>query len=223
MKDPKEKAHQVLKKYNELKKELNSSECTALENEIKEIAFDLEMELYERKPDTEYINDLIKSIRSVMKQFRKASSFVQDKSSKKQHTKSLPTDKDSEMPTANQWRNTYHDLTENDFLKVPNTLIRSVTNAPLQNQENNNLRPLEFVLLLELINLSQKYGYCYAEDKYFAKHFDCTDKTISNALRHLENRNYIVRKTSNKTTPDFAKRHIHVNLNTIKSLHQKSR
>ena len=47
------------------------------------------------------------------------------------------------------------------------------------------------ILYGEIICLSNKEGYCFANNSYFAKLYNCTNRTIQNALSKLQKNGYI--------------------------------
>lgn len=56
---------------------------------------------------------------------------------------------------------------------------------------DNNLTDSEKLLYAEITALSNKYGYCTASNKYFAKLYDVTDVTISRRISKLKQCGYL--------------------------------
>ena len=56
---------------------------------------------------------------------------------------------------------------------------------------DNRLKANEKLLYGEITALSNKNGYCYAQNKYFAKLYNVTIHTVSQWISHLEKLEYI--------------------------------
>lgn len=56
---------------------------------------------------------------------------------------------------------------------------------------DNRLTFLERVLLIEIVSLCKKNGYCWPTNRYFMDKFDCTKQTISKSISSLSKYNYI--------------------------------
>lgn len=56
---------------------------------------------------------------------------------------------------------------------------------------DNKLTFLERVLLIEIVSLCKKNGYCWPTNRYFMDKFDCTKPTISKSISSLSKYNYI--------------------------------
>lgn len=56
---------------------------------------------------------------------------------------------------------------------------------------DKNLNANEKLLFSEFTCLTNKYGYCYASNNYFAKLYDVTPQAISKWVKHLESLGYI--------------------------------
>ena len=56
---------------------------------------------------------------------------------------------------------------------------------------DNRLKPAEKLLYSEITALSNKYGYCYAQNKYFAELYNVTIGTVSKWFSHLNKLGYI--------------------------------
>lgn len=56
---------------------------------------------------------------------------------------------------------------------------------------DNRLTFLERVLLIEIVSLCKKNGYCWPTNRYFMDKFDCTKPTISKSISSLSKYSYI--------------------------------
>lgn len=65
---------------------------------------------------------------------------------------------------------------------------------------DNRLTFLERLLLIHIISLSKKNGYCWATNKYFSNIYDVTTVTISKSISKLATFNYIKIDFDNKNT-----------------------
>ena len=65
---------------------------------------------------------------------------------------------------------------------------------------DNRLTFLERLLLIHIISLSKKNGYCWATNKYFSNIYDVTTVTISKSISKLATFNYIKINFDNKNT-----------------------
>ena len=61
-----------------------------------------------------------------------------------------------------------------------------------------NLTPLERLLLIYILSLCKKYGYCWATNEFFSNSFNVSKQTISKSISSLSKYGYIVVKHSNK-------------------------
>lgn len=57
---------------------------------------------------------------------------------------------------------------------------------------DNNLTPLERLLLIYILSLCKKYGYCWATNEFFSDNFSVSKQTISKSISSLSNYGYIV-------------------------------
>ena len=55
-----------------------------------------------------------------------------------------------------------------------------------------NLTPLERLLLIYILSLCKKYGYCWATNEFFSNSFNVSKQTISKSISSLFNYGYIV-------------------------------
>ncbi len=56
---------------------------------------------------------------------------------------------------------------------------------------DNRLTFLERMLLIEIVSLCKKNGYCWPTNRHFMDKFDCTKTTISKSISSLSKYNYI--------------------------------
>lgn len=56
---------------------------------------------------------------------------------------------------------------------------------------DNELKPITRLLYADICSLSNLEGYCFAMNRYFAKLYDKTLKTITSSLRELKEKDYI--------------------------------
>lgn len=57
---------------------------------------------------------------------------------------------------------------------------------------DNNLTSLERLLLIYILSLCKKYGYCWATNEFFCNSFNVSKQTISKSISSLSNYGYIV-------------------------------
>lgn len=65
---------------------------------------------------------------------------------------------------------------------------------------DNRLTFLERVLLIEIVSLCKKNGYCWPTNRYFMGKFDCTKPTISKSISSLSKYGYIDIEINNSET-----------------------
>lgn len=73
------------------------------------------------------------------------------------------------------------------------------------------LKPAEKILYGELTALSNKEGYCFAQNKYFAELYNVTVGTVSKWLSHLQKLGYIVIEIIRNNKNEITTRHIYIN------------
>lgn len=73
------------------------------------------------------------------------------------------------------------------------------------------LKPAEKILYGELTALSNKEGYCFAQNKYFAELYNVTVGTVSKWLSHLQKLGYIVIEIIRNNKNEITARHIYIN------------
>ena len=68
---------------------------------------------------------------------------------------------------------------------------------PISILGDNNLTPLERLLLISILSLCNEKGYCWATNEYFAELFNVRKQTISKSISSLSKNNYIELKFDN--------------------------
>lgn len=56
---------------------------------------------------------------------------------------------------------------------------------------DSSLTSLEKLILIEIVSLSKKEGYCWAKNKHFMDMFNVTKQTVSKSISSLSKNNYI--------------------------------
>ena len=67
---------------------------------------------------------------------------------------------------------------------------------------DKNLTPFERLLLIYILSLCKKKGYCWAKNRHLSENFDISKQTISKSISSLSKYGYIVVKHSNKEKND---------------------
>ena len=62
---------------------------------------------------------------------------------------------------------------------------------PAHVRYDKELKPMEIIMYGELTALSNKYGYSYASNNYFAELYNVHKKTVSTWISHLKEKGYI--------------------------------
>lgn len=65
---------------------------------------------------------------------------------------------------------------------------------------DNRLTYFERILLIDIVSLCKKNGYCWPTNRYFMKKFDCTKPTVSKSISSLSKFGYIDIKINNSKT-----------------------
>ena len=65
---------------------------------------------------------------------------------------------------------------------------------------DNRLTYFERLLLIELVSLCKKKGYCWPTNRYFMNKFDCTKPTVSKSISSLSKYGYIDIEINNSET-----------------------
>ena len=70
---------------------------------------------------------------------------------------------------------------------------------------DNRLTYFERILLIDIVSLCKKNGYCWPTNRYFMKKFDCTKPTVSKSISSLSKNGYIDIEINN-SEPNNSKR-----------------
>lgn len=62
---------------------------------------------------------------------------------------------------------------------------------PANVRYDKELKPMEIIMYSEITALTNKYGYAYASNSYFANLYQVHKKTVSNWINHLKEKGYI--------------------------------
>ena len=81
---------------------------------------------------------------------------------------------------------------------------------PAKVRYDKNLKPAEKILYGELTALSNKNGYCHAQNRYFANLYNVRNETVSRWILHLQNLGYIYAKLIRNEQQVVISRHIYV-------------
>lgn len=65
---------------------------------------------------------------------------------------------------------------------------------------DNRLTYFERILLIDIVSLCKKNGYCWPTNRYFMKKFDCTKQTVSKSISSLSKNGYIDIEINNRET-----------------------
>lgn len=65
---------------------------------------------------------------------------------------------------------------------------------------DNRLTYFERILLIDIVSLCKKNGYCWPTNRYFMKKFDCTKPTVSKSISSLSRFGYIDIEINNSET-----------------------
>ena len=81
---------------------------------------------------------------------------------------------------------------------------------PAKVRYDRNLKPAEKILYGELTALSNKNGYCHAQNRYFANLYNVSNETVSRWISHLQSLGYIYAKLIRNEQQVVISRHIYV-------------
>ena len=76
---------------------------------------------------------------------------------------------------------------------------------------DNDLKPAEKLIYGEITSLTNKKGYCFANNKYFANLYNVTIHTVSQWISHLENLGYINTELIRDNKKEIKERRIYIN------------
>ncbi|XVK96005.1 helix-turn-helix domain-containing protein [Staphylococcus nepalensis] len=83
--------------------------------------------------------------------------------------------------------------------------------TPAHVRYDNDLKPMEIIMYGELTALSNKYGYSYAGNSYFANLYNVHKKTVSTWINHLKEKGYIDTKVIRNEDKTVKERRIYIN------------
>ena len=75
---------------------------------------------------------------------------------------------------------------------------------------DNNLKSAEKLLYGEITALSNKNGYCYAKNKYFADLYNVTTVSVSRWISHLQEMGYIETEVVRNENKEIVSRKIYI-------------
>lgn len=75
---------------------------------------------------------------------------------------------------------------------------------------DQRLKASEKLLYGEITALANKYGYCYAQNKYFAELYNVTIGTVSKWLSHMQKLGYIIIEIIRNNKKEIVSRHIYI-------------
>lgn len=76
---------------------------------------------------------------------------------------------------------------------------------------SKDLKPNEKLLYGEITALSNKNGYCYAQNRYFAELYNVSIHTVSQWVSHLEKLNYVKIEMIKNSNKEIKERRIYLN------------
>lgn len=76
---------------------------------------------------------------------------------------------------------------------------------------DNRLKANEKLLYGEITSLSNRNGYCYAQNRYFADLYNVSIHTVSQWISHLEKLNYITTEVIRGLNKEIQERRIYIN------------
>lgn len=76
---------------------------------------------------------------------------------------------------------------------------------------DNTLKAAEKLIYGELTSLTNKFGYCFASNKYFASLYGVTNHTVSQWISHLEKSGYLKIELIKNDNKEITERRIYIN------------
>lgn len=76
---------------------------------------------------------------------------------------------------------------------------------------DNRLKPAEKLVYAEITSLTNRLGYCFASNKYFANLYDVTNHTVSRWISHLEKLEYVTIELIKNDKKEIIERRIYIN------------
>ena len=89
------------------------------------------------------------------------------------------------------------------------------------NVRYSDLKPNAKLMYGEITALSNKYGFCFASNKYFAELYNVNKNTVSSWLSDLKNYGFIVINIERDSNKQIIKRCIGITKNTNTPIHEK--
>ena len=89
------------------------------------------------------------------------------------------------------------------------------------NVRYSDLKPNAKLLYGEITALSNKFGFCFASNKYFSELYNVNKNTVSSWLSDLKNYGFIVIKIERDSNLQIIKRCIGITKNTDTPIHEK--
>tara|TARA_B110000285_G_C15059774_1_gene581693 strand:+ start:423 stop:1025 length:603 start_codon:yes stop_codon:yes gene_type:complete len=89
------------------------------------------------------------------------------------------------------------------------------------NVRYSDLKPNAKLMYGEITALSNKYGFCFASNKYFAELYNVNKNTVSSWLSDLKNYGFIVINIERDSNKQIIKRCIGITKNTNSPIHEK--
>lgn len=76
---------------------------------------------------------------------------------------------------------------------------------------DNRLKPAEKLIYSEITSLTNRMGYCFAKNKYFANLYGVTTHTVSQWISHLEKLEYVYIELIRDKSKEIKERRIYIN------------
>ena len=89
------------------------------------------------------------------------------------------------------------------------------------NVRYSDLKPNAKLMYGEITALSNKYGFCFASNKYFSELYNVNKNTVSSWLSDLKNYGFIVINIERDSNKQIIKRCIGITKNTNSPIHEK--
>ena len=91
------------------------------------------------------------------------------------------------------------------------TQINYYAIVPASVRYNQNLKPAEKLIYGEITALTNKNGYCFANNRYFANLYNVSIHTVSQWISHLEKLGYIIVELIRDDKKEIKERRIYIN------------
>jgi hypothetical protein len=97
------------------------------------------------------------------------------------------------------------------MLDVSNEILPNFYSIiPANLRYDNRLKATEKIFFSEISALTNLYGYCYASNKYFAKLYECDDRTIRRWIQTLDKFGYIKVEIIRNNNKEVLERRIYI-------------